>query len=778
MAEPSTSQVPWPTAERDVVFLADTHHRVERSIIHDWLKRNDPRGTGAPVGVVHIGRDHGQRSQRSQRLDTALGAVLDRDGSTLLVPLRVAWLPERDPQSSAPRIRDLVIGDPRHPKKQIAKAIHRWRPDGYECIAGAPATLEELRRQHERGATFEVEDLADHVLRHAEIALDVRERTLQGRRYKVPRFVTEGIETSAAYTAALEEFSTTLSRPLDEVRQESRDHLRELVATPSTFFIDWMGTLTRWITSLGYARVVVDPEQLERARAAVSDHPTALLWTHKSHMDGIALLSVLYDHDFPAPHSLGGRNMAMGPLGQVGQRSGIIYIRRTFSDSPVYKMALQQYLGFLMSKRFPLSWAFEGTRSRNGKLGRPRYGLLKYVIDAAHATETEDLHLIPVSISYDLIGETTDYAREESGQAKQAESLGWFMGYLKRLRAPMGNIYLDFAEPVVLEGPAPRADRELLAQVAFEVARRANGMVPVTLPSLLCTTLLGVAPRALTYDELHQSMSELLAWLRARGIRLAESFDHPDDTQLELIAEHTFAGGVVQRLTDGAETLFGIPDDQYPAASYYRNTIIHYFVNKALCEVALELVADHDPDTREDAFWEELRWLRDATKFEFFHTPSADFAAEIDAEMAQYGDAWPAVLRAPADEVRAFLADLRPLVSPALLPFIEGYWLVARAVAEHAPEDTPSESTVVSRAMRLGHSSVKQQELSSQASIGKAVFAGAYSFLGSHDLVQGGAPALAEDREAMVARLQSVIASILRIREGARADLVSPSTSA
>src|SRR5699024_10620672 len=174
------------------------------------------------------------------------------------------------------------------------------------------------------------------------------------------------------------------------------------------------------------------------------------------------------------------------------------------------------------------SWSFEGTRSRNGTLGRPRFGLLKYAIDAAHATDTEDLHLIPVSINYDLIGETADYAREESGSDKQAESLGWFVDYLRRLRAPMGNIYLDFGEPVVLAGRAPEPTPELLQRVSFDVARRANACVPVTMASLLCMVLLGTQPRALIRDEIDTAMREIVRWLQARGVRLEDTLTHGD----------------------------------------------------------------------------------------------------------------------------------------------------------------------------------------------------------------------------------------------------------
>src|SRR5699024_6694391 len=136
--------------------------------------------------------------------------------------------------------------------------------------------------------------------------------------------------------------------------------------------------------------------------------------------------------------------------------------------TPRHALSLRPSRGSLTARRFPLCWSSACTRSRTGTIGRPRFGLLKYAIDAAHATGTEDLHLIPVSINYDLIGETADYAREESGSDKQTESLGWFVDYLRRLRAPMGSIYLDFGDPVVLSGRAPEPTRDLLQRVSFD----------------------------------------------------------------------------------------------------------------------------------------------------------------------------------------------------------------------------------------------------------------------------------------------------------------------
>src|SRR3546814_1797226 len=73
-------------------------------------------------------------------------------------------------------------------------------------------------------------------------------------------------------------------------------------------------------------------------------------------------------------HSFGGANLDFAVMGQFFRRSGMIFIRRSFQDQPVYKLVLRHYIAWLLAKRFPLSWAFEGTRSRLGKLMPPKYG--------------------------------------------------------------------------------------------------------------------------------------------------------------------------------------------------------------------------------------------------------------------------------------------------------------------------------------------------------------------------------------------------------------------
>jgi glycerol-3-phosphate O-acyltransferase len=113
------------------------------------------------------------------------------------------------------------------------------------------------------------------------------------------------------------------------------------------------------------------------------------------------LRSVLARHGWPPNRVLGGNNLSFWPLGTIARRSGIVFIRRSFKDAPVYKAMLREYLAYLLSRRFNVEWYIEGGRTRTGKLRPPRYGLLRYVVDALASGAVRDVVLVPVSIVYD-----------------------------------------------------------------------------------------------------------------------------------------------------------------------------------------------------------------------------------------------------------------------------------------------------------------------------------------------------------------------------------------
>lgn len=764
------SQDPWPDSPgASVLFVLDADNGVERKMLETWLRssRTAPDEADAQIEQVVLPILYGRRG----KLEIGqLPEKLKMDGQSAVVPVRVVWLPAVAKHKSGPRLRDLFFGDPRHPGRIAAQMIARWNPDRARCVAGASATIDELRDKYsellltDSVDEIETEDsFAAFVVRRAGLALDVAERRLQGNRYKVPRYVADSLRASPKFKRAMDDLAAELGRPVANLQAEARKYMKEMIAQPNSFFIDWMGKLTRLIISLGYENEMVsNPADLERTRQILHDHPSALLWTHKSHVDGIAVMSMLYENDLPAPHSLGGINMAFAGAGMLGRRSGVIYIRRTFADNPVYKLVFRHYLGYLMEKRFPFSWAFEGTRSRVGKLMPPRFGLIKYVIEAAHATQARNLHFVPVSISYDLIGEAADHALEQSGQKKRPESLSWFLGYVAKLRAPMGRIYFDFCEPVVIEGETPAPEKVDIAKTAFEVAVRVNNKTPVTFPSLACMVLLGAAPRALTFDEFRVDFTDIVVWLRKRKIRMTDSFDKGRDQQLADLAQITIDRGLFSKYDEGTEPVYGIADGKYAVAGYYRNTVVHYFVNKAFLELALAKACEAEAAIRVETFWNETDRLRDLFKFEFFYSPKEEFRKQIEREMSFFVEDWSTDLCSDAEGV---LAKMRPLVAHAtLLPYIEAYGIVAEVLARLDPGDGIDEKECVAMSLKYGQQLYLQQRITSKASIAKLLFTNGYNLFTNKGLTIGGDTAAADQRNIVLQEFSALSERLERIR--------------
>src|SRR3546814_1246844 len=177
-------------------------------------------------------------------------------------------------------------------------------------------------------------------------------------------------------------------------------------------------------------------------------------------------------------------------------------------------------MAWLLAKRCTLSWAFEGTRSRLGKLMPPKYGLMKYVLEAAQATGTGGVHFVPFGTSFDLIRDGEEYAAEQTGRTKAPESLAWCLGYMKSLKQPSGRIRLDIGEPVVIDAAPAPDDRRALERIAFAVAVEANRVTPLTVTSVLCLMLLGAAPRGVTDGELRATLARVTAWARDPTIHL------------------------------------------------------------------------------------------------------------------------------------------------------------------------------------------------------------------------------------------------------------------
>jgi glycerol-3-phosphate O-acyltransferase len=701
-----------------------------------------------------------------------------------LVPVRVAWLPDERAGRRTAQLTDLLPGrDPYHPSERQQRRILARHPGRAIVLTGEPATLDELReRWVEATGGGEEADFAGYVARRATLALDRAEYQLHGPRYKTPSLVKEEILASRRFRTGLR----AVRRADGETPSlaEAGHILDELAAGWSRRLIDVMPVIGRLIFQRGFdPQIDYDDSQVERLRAATQRQPGILLWSHRSNLDTLVLAAALQEKGLPPAHLFAGVNMAFGPMGAIMRRAGVIFIRRSTADDPLYKYVLREYVGYVLEKRFNLSWSIEGTRSRTGKMLPPRLGLLSYAADAYLAGRVDDLLLLPVSVTFDQLHEISEYAEYARGAQKKPEGFGWLYKFVKAQGARhYGKIYVRFGEPVPLSaflgspgGPIasdPAAERLALTKIAFEVAWRINQGMPVTATALITTILLAMHGAALTFDQIRLALADALDYLASRAIPATASVPalaaaEPVRATLDALA----AGGLVTCVADGPEPVWLIGPDHQLAATFYRNSLIHFLLDTALCELAvLRVSGDSGAETDPvEAFWTEIGWLRDLLKFEFYFKDRDEHQRQVREEMDRQDADWEELLRAGPAGADALLGRMRPLVSHLLVrPFVEAYRLVADVLVHDSPaDDAPAsayDAEVIKRALGLGRQYVAQRRLRSSESVSVLLFQTALQLMRNRGLLEAGSD-VAERRVVFLAELHDLLKRLDQIED-------------
>lgn len=714
----------WPQSTQATVVLSDAASRMERRLVEDWVADHKPDGVDAEIITIPPAR----RRKPRHRIDPRLEPRLDRGDDPMVLPVRVVWLADAGDHRRSLRWRDfLSLRDPRDPDVVSQYVTQRLAPERVRIVTGVPAHAEALRA--EWSDSVEVLGFGEFVARRAWLALERGERHLRGTRYKIPKFVREDIVRSGGFRDGLARIAPEVGRAPDQTIRKGSRYLKEIAASHSPFVIDLVASAIRVLYRQGYRNIHYDAAQFQELYTLGAQYPLVFLPSHKSNLDHLVLQYLLWENNLPPNHTAGGINMNFFPVGPLIRRTGVFFIRRSFKDNPTYKFVLKSYIGYLIEKRFPLEWYIEGGRSRSGKLLPPRYGMLVYVADALREGKSDDVYLIPTSIAYDHIQEVGTYAAEQRGEAKQRESATWLVKTVRSLRKRYGNIHLRFGEPLSLSKELdltlPAEERYLdLQKVAFEVAVRINRVTPITPTSLVTVALLANTHHSLAVPEIQEILDDLIEEVAVRNLPTTEPLamlrtDAGVLDTLKVLSEH----GIVSAFSGGSETVYRIVHDQHLAAAFYRNTIIHFFVNISIAELAL-LTAARAAERRLDAFWEEVARLRDLFKFEFFFPEREEFREEIHQSLSLYDPAWEDRVRSGGAAVDDFIEGIRPVHAPWVLrSFIESYAIVAEALHLDPVDGQWDEKAFTQQALDLGRQFQLQGRVRAEESVAKSLVA-------------------------------------------------------
>ena len=737
----------------DALVLASVSSPAERELLNDWLERQRREHPDSNVEVLELPYEDPPPAVLARLVEE-----LESDEDRSVVPVRVFWVPGGLPTRL--KVVALLSGrDTYRPPELLQRRILKKDPSRARVVAGEPAKVSELRQQWSDTTVGEnPREFARFVIRRAILAIERVELRLLGPEYKSPRLVKPEMLESARFREGLEKIpGATVDK--------AGAMLDELATGWSRFSVDLIPASGRAIFSRGFdPNIDYDRAEVESMRRALETHPAVLLFSHRSYLDGVIVPVAMRENRLPPVHTFAGINLSFGFMGPLMRRSGVIFIRRKIDD-PLYKYVLKEFVGYIVEKRFNLTWSIEGTRSRTGKMLPPKLGLLSYVADAYLEGRADDILLQPVSISFDQLHETAEYAAYARGGEKTPEGLSWLYNFIKAQgERNYGKIYVRFPEAVSMRqylgpphGPIAQdkaAKRLAMQKMAIEVAWRILRVTPVNATGLVSALLLATRGVALDLDQLHHTLQDSVDYLERKQTPMTNSalrLRTPEGVRAAVDALSN--GHPVTRVDSGREPVWRIaPEDEHEAA-FYRNSLIHAFLETSIVELALAHAGRAESD-RLEAFWSQAMRLRDLLKFDFYFADSAAFRDHIAEEMSWHED-WEAHVAAGGEEITKLLRAKRPLIAGAMLrPFFEAYAIVADVLRD-APAEI-SEKDLTKQALGVGRQYFAQGRIRSNEAVSALLFATARQVAADQQLLENAAD-LNERRAAFLAELRSIL---------------------
>ncbi|RUS23116.1 hypothetical protein BC937DRAFT_92205 [Endogone sp. FLAS-F59071] len=438
--------------------------------------------------------------------------------------------------------------------------------------------------------------------------------------------------------------------------------------------------------------------------AARTHRSLILLPSHKSHVDYLVISYIFFRLGIALPHIAAGDNLDIPVVGGILKGCGAFFIRRVWGDDQMYKAVVDEYIETLLQKGHNIECFIEGTRSRTGKLLTPKFGLLKMILETILGGGAHDAIIVPISIGYDKVIETSTYMNELLGNPKERESLWAMLTNTRVLQLKWGSIDVRVAKPWSLHDWIhdqietrrpfnPEHNREhktiLLKSLGYRVLSDINAVSVVMPTALIGTVILTLRGRGVGRNELIRRVDWLRHQITAKGGHVAEfngmSTGEIVDRSIAILKDLV---GERKEKEVIEPTYYGVKRFEL---SFYRNQVIHLFIEEAIVSAALYTVVKRGgaKSTQRMSFQhllEEVTFLSSLLKVDFIYKPGN---VQQNTERTVFWLEQNQVL-ARDEEGYIGLSDLERACGREnyVWPFIETYWLAAVSLYSMNPQPT------------------------------------------------------------------------------------------
>ncbi|MDO9411298.1 MAG: 1-acyl-sn-glycerol-3-phosphate acyltransferase [Pseudolabrys sp.] len=374
----------------------------------------------------------------------------------------------------------------------------------------------------------------------------------------------------------------------------ARSYAREIVPSFSAYAYFGIGArLSRWLCTLLY-RVRLGYMDADALKTVDPDSSVIFVINHRSNMDYV-LVTFMASSSSALSYAVG-EWARVWLLQSLIRSMGAYFVRRDSRD-PLYRKVLARYVHMAVAGGLAQAVFPEGGLTRDGKLQKPKLGLIGYMVAGFDAKASRDAVFVPVGINYDRVLEDRlqlgVLAAKEGGNTQGAKAqhrfnAGVLGAALLRhiLLALRGRWYrfgyacVSFGAPLSLrqyvtergidfrtmDQAARFAEVEKLADVLMA---KVGKVVPV-LPVALMATVLRDASGPLSLLELKSRALALTQRLAAGGSHVhipRGDQDYAIDVGMRMLR--------LRHLVEEVDGLYRANPAEMPLINYYANSIAH-----------------------------------------------------------------------------------------------------------------------------------------------------------------------------------------------------------
>ena len=220
--------------------------------------------------------------------------------------------------------------------------------------------------------------------------------------------------------------------------------------------------------------------------------------------------------------------------------------------------------------------------------------------------------------------------------------------------------------------------------------------------------------------------------------------------------------GVLNRFTGGEQTVWYIAPEQHLVAAFYRNTLIHLLINRAIAELATFMAREHGVGDLREAIWNYAMSLRQLLKFDFFFASRAEFNEELRTEVALFDPDWegqrvrePVVTR---EQLELWFERSRPHLAHLILrPYFDAYRVVADELVLWPHDREIDQESFLERCLGFGQQQVLQGKLHSAESVTLELFRNALQLAEHRGLLSGTGREVRQMRKAFAENVRQIV---------------------